>query len=115
MDERLEKALDVSNYMATLYNQKRSFQEKFYQDLVYYYEGAQFTVTKELISFCNIMLEKEQDELILIDDNETPVQILNLKLFLEDIINTYFTASNNYINNYNRIKKQRTIENLVEL
>jgi len=115
MDQRLEKALEFSNYMVTLYNQKRAFQEKFYQDLIYYYNGAQFTVTKELISFCQVMIDNNQEELVLVDDNETPVEINDLQTFIESIKNTYFTASNNYINNFNRIKKQRTVQNLVDL
>lgn len=115
MDERLEKALDFSNYMASLYNQKKSFQEKFYQDIVYYYNGSQFTVTQGLISFCDTMLRNKQEDIVLIDDNDIPTEIENLKLFLENIINIYFEASNSFIHDYNRIKKQRTVENLTDI
>lgn len=114
MDERLEKALDFSNYMVSLYNQKKSFQEKFYQDIVYYYNGSQFTVTQGLISFCDTMLRNNQEEIVLIDDNDIPTEIENLKLFLEHILNIYFEASNSFINDYNRIKKQRTVANLTD-
>ena len=51
MDQRLEKALDFSNYMVTLNNQKRVLTEQFKQDIIHYYCGGQFTVTQELISF----------------------------------------------------------------
>ena len=33
MDEKLEKALDISNYMITLNNQKRLLKEKYYENL----------------------------------------------------------------------------------
>ena len=61
------------------------------------------------------MIDNNQEELVLVDDNETPVEINDLQTFIESIKNTYFTASNNYINNFNRIKKQRTVQNLVDL
>ena len=51
MDERLEKALEFSNYMLTLNNQKRLLTEKYQEELLYFYNGCQFTVTKELINF----------------------------------------------------------------
>lgn len=115
MDERLEKAIKFSNYMASLHNQKRSFQEKYYQDLIYFFNGSQFTVTKELISFCKIMLDCSQTEIILIDDNKIPTEIENLEEFFNNIKNIYINASNEFIVSYNRIKKERTIENLVDL
>jgi hypothetical protein len=52
MDERLEKALDISNYMVTLNNQKRLLKEQYAENLVFYHNGGQFTITQELISFC---------------------------------------------------------------
>jgi len=52
MDERLEKALEFSNFMVTLNNQKRILQEKYEQDIIYYIDGCQFTVNKELNCSC---------------------------------------------------------------
>ena len=37
MDEKLSKALDYSNYMVTLNNQKRLLEEKYQQDLLHLY------------------------------------------------------------------------------
>jgi len=36
MDERLEKALDFSNYMLTLNNQKRLLAEKYQEELIHF-------------------------------------------------------------------------------
>ena len=57
MDDRLKKALDFSNYMITLDNQKRILKEKYQEDLLYYYGGGTFVATKELITFCYSMRE----------------------------------------------------------
>ena len=51
MDERIEKAFNVANYMATLSNQRRIILEEFEQKLVYYVNGGTFKITPELISF----------------------------------------------------------------
>ena len=51
MDERLEKALEFSNYMVTLNNKKRLLREKLHEDLVHYRNVCQFSITKELITF----------------------------------------------------------------
>jgi hypothetical protein len=115
MDERLEKALEFSNYMITLNNQKRLLKEKYYQDLLHYHNGGQFTVSQTLISFCYTLLTCDQDTVVLEDDNGTPIEIDNLKEFQENILNTYFTASNSYLTEYNKIKKNRSTQSLVEL
>lgn len=114
MDERLEKALNFSNYMVTLNNQKRVLREKFKENTVYYFNGGQFTVTKELITFVNMLVERENTEdVVLIDDNETPVLVADLEDFLSDIINTYFTAANAYHAEFKILTKKRSVSKLV--
>lgn len=115
MDERLEKALDFSNFMITLNNQKRVYKEKYQQDIIYYFNGCQFTVDKELICFCKIMMLQEQDSIVLIDDNSRPVEIDDLEKFYNDILSVYHQASNEYLNKYNTVLKNRSIEKMVEL
>lgn len=115
MDERLQKALDHSNYMITLNNQKRLLKEQYKENLVYYYNGGQFTVTKEIVSFCQSLVTLEQDSTILIDDNDLPIMIENLKDFSTEIYTTYFESSNKYLNEYTKLKKNRTVESIVDL
>lgn len=115
MDERLEKALDFSNYMVTLNNQKRIANEQYNQDLIHYYKGGQFTVSQQLISFCSTLLYNlSQNEVVLIDDNNTPINIDSLEDFLLTIVNVYSDASNRYHTEYNKIKINRSVEGLVE-
>ena len=64
MDERLEKALNFSNYMLTLNNQKRLIAEKYQEELIYFYNGSQFSVTRELITFVNLMITADQDDIV---------------------------------------------------
>ena len=115
MDERLQKALDHSNYMITLNNQKRLLKEQYKENLVHYFNGGQFTVTQELVSFCQSLVALEQDNTILIDDNGLPIGIFDLKSFLNEIVTKYFEAANEYLFEYNKLKKNRTVESIVDL
>jgi len=114
MDERLEKALEISNYMVTLNNQKRLLKEKYYEDLLHFENGCQFTITKELITFVGTMVSSGNDtDIVLIDDNDTPTAITDLVKFYDDILDVYFSASNEYNTKYNELKKKRSVEKLV--
>lgn len=114
MDERLKKALDISNYMVTLNNQKRLLKEKFYENLIYFDSGSQFIVTQQLITFVKMLIDSGHNtDIVLIDDNDIPVKINNLETFCQNILDVYFCAANSYMNEYEILKKSRTVEKLV--
>jgi len=115
MDERLKKALDFSNYMITLNNQKRILFEQYQQDCVHYYNGGRFSVTQELVSFCQNLQVLDQQTVVLVDDNKQPVEIESLTEFTTDILQVYASASNKYLTEYNNIKSNRSVEGLVDL
>lgn len=115
MDERLEKALEFANFMVTLNNQKRSLKEKYHTDCLYYHSGGTFKITKDLITFIKTLVDLGNDkETIVVDDNDLPIRVDDLKKFLDDIIDQYFIASNSYYNDYQLLKKNRSVEALVK-
>lgn len=114
MDERLEKALEFSNYIVTLNNQKQLIKEKFFEDVLYFADGCQFTIDRELISFVGFMIEKGQTEAVLLDDNNLPGQVKNLSNFYDDIVDQYIQATNEYYKEYYSLKTNRSVEKLVE-
>jgi len=114
MDERLKKALDFSNYMQTLNNQKRLLLEKYQDDLIYFYNGSQFTVTRELLTFVSAMIFNKHTEIVVVDSNNIPCCINDLSSFYNEILNTYTTASNEYYAEYDQLKKNRSVEKLVD-
>jgi hypothetical protein len=115
MDARLEKALEFSNYMVTLGNQKRVLKEQFQNNLIHYHDGSQFTVTTGLISFCQSLLALQQSSTILIDDNDIPTEVEDLQLFANKIVSVYWQAANTYLTEYNKLKRNRTVEGIVDL
>ncbi len=115
MDERLTKALDISNYMVTLNNQKRLLTEQYADNLIYYYNEGQFSISQQLISFCQSLVAREQEEAILVDDNKIPIEIEDLNDFTNTIVSKYFEASNIYLTEYNKLKKNRSVESIMDL
>lgn len=116
MDEKLEKAFAVANYMATLSNQKRVIKEEFNQKLMYYINGGAFKISPELISFVSCILNAgHTKDVTLIDSNQMPILIPNSQEFLNTIIYTYFEAVNEYSTKLSEIKSKRRLSDIVEL
>lgn len=116
MDQRLAAALETANIMATFNNQKRVLLEKFKLACVFYQSGGSFTVTKELITFVKTLVDTGNDtDVVLIDDNNVPILINNLNDFLSAILDVYFTASNGYITEFQKIKSARSVEKIIGL
>lgn len=115
MDEKLEKAIQTANYMATLNTQKKLAYEEYAQNLIYYHNGASFTASRELITFVKTLTDLEYNDFVLLDDNNNPVEIINGKEFLESLLGVYIQATNGFAGTYNSLKKKRRIEDLVNL
>lgn len=115
MDERLEKALDSVNLMTTISNQKRIFFEEFQQSTVHYQNGGVFSADPSLITFVKTVVDMGHDgEFVLIDKNDNPIKISNIKDFLSDILDKYSTASNEYYTKSQQIKT-RSVDKLTAL
>lgn len=116
MDERVQKAFDNADYMATLVSQKNILKEEFAQNLLYYENGGTFTASKELINFTKTLLDIGYlEDVVLVDDNNSPINVENLKTFFDKIVSVYFESVNEYFNKHNALIKQRKIESLVDL
>jgi|TARA_Y100000389_G_C17415504_1_gene493447 hypothetical protein len=115
MDDKLKLALDFSNYMITLDNQKRVLQEKYEQDLIYYFNAGRFTVTQGLVSFVQSLLQLEQTATIIVDDNNIPVVVEDLQQFANSIVSVYWEATNQYLTEYNKLKTNRSVEGIFDV
>lgn len=115
MEEKVKKAFEIANYMSTLAEQKRIIFEEFQQSLIYFYNGSTFRVTRELINYVKTLLDLNQTDAVLIDDNNIPTDIQNLSEFLDKILNVQTQAVNQYHTKYQKIKKNRSVEGLLDL
>jgi hypothetical protein len=116
MDERIEKAFSVANYMATLSNQRRIILEEFNQKLVYYQNGGTFKISPELISFTKQVLDMGYlSDVPFIDENNFPILITDVQSFYDNIVELYFQSMNEYSAKFAEIKSKRKIEDIVKL
>ena len=116
MNERLQQALDFSNYKQTLALQRKDLKEKVDAKLTYGFNGGIFKIDRELLNFVNTLCSKGRTEgIILLDSNENPIKIDNLESFQDEIFDRYFTTVYEYHEQYEQIKKSRTVEKLLDL
>ena len=92
MDERLEKALEFSKFVETQNNQKTIFLNQFKENLIHYTHGHKFTATQQLITFVSVIVESGEDTAIILDDNNLPVLIEDLKGFMRELVGVYVFA-----------------------
>lgn len=114
MDEKIKKAFDIANYMSTLAAQKQVLKEEFNQNLIHFQNGGTFTISRELIVFVKAIKElSDNNSTVVIDDNQIPIEIADVDLFLESILSKYQFAVNGYYTRYSTIKNARTIESIL--
>lgn len=114
MDERLEKALQTANFMATLNLSRKTAFEEFKQGLIFYHNGCSFTANLETIANLTSLCSHTKSAII-IDNNNIPMEVANLKDFLDKAVTLYKTESEKYYAKHSNIKKQRIISNLTNL
>lgn len=115
MDNRLTKALDVSKLRHTHNIEKRRLQEKLKVELTVTYGGGRFTVTPELISFANNLITTEYQDHVLLDDNSTPILVKDIVEFQKLLTSTYREATSQYYQDFETLRKKRSIKDIVNL
>lgn len=112
MNQDLKKIFEIANFMNSLNNQKRELFEEFSQSLFYYKDGHVFKATSEFISFISALMNNSINSIILLDVNNEPYNVEDIKQFLEDIIAVYAEATNSYYYSYKKLTQSRNIESL---
>lgn len=116
MDERLSKALDFSKYRQTLNLERKNLKEKIDGQLTYGHNGGIFKIDRSLISFVQLLIDQGRtDNVPVLDSNDNPVLVNDLSVFRDEILDRYMTAVYEYHEQYDRIKKSRSVEKLLDL
>lgn len=114
MDERLQKALEFSNYTATINNQKRNIKNRFDQLRLVHHAGGTFVANQETISFVKTMLDMNHTSGVLVDSKDNPVNIKSFSELLEKLTDAYFSATTEYEAEYAKIRKSRNIKTAMD-
>jgi hypothetical protein len=116
MEEQFKKALDFSNYRQTFSIQRKLLKEKIDAKLTFGQNGGIFKIDRSLITFVQMFIDQGRTENVpLIDANENPIMIENLEQFRDDIVDRYYDTTLEYYQEYQELKKSRSVEKLLDL
>ena len=114
MDERLQNALEFSNYSVTIANQKQNIKNRVAQIQMVIKNGGSFVADAQTISFIKALVDLEKKEAIILDVNENPIRIGNLQEFLEELVSSYTSAMTEYDVKVTKLKKTRNLKTLMD-
>jgi len=114
MDKRLEQALDFSNFRMILTTRQENLKTLMNNKLMLSYGGGLFKVTKELLAFVGIILLNQEREAIIVDENDIPIKIEDLKEFAQTAIITYKKALEQYYKSYQKLSEAREIRKVID-
>ena len=115
MDDRLEQALEFANFKHTLHIEKKRLQAKLHRDLELAYNGGMFTIDRTFVVFLHLFNPDDDGSITILDDNLTPIIILNPIEFHHEVNNTYHRAVNRYRIEFELLKKKRSVKAIVNL
>jgi hypothetical protein len=115
MDERLQKALEFSNYTLTLNNQKRNIKNRVAQLQLVHYNSGVFVANHETIAFFSTLINLGKvSNIVVLDSKENPIKVVNLNELLEKLVNAYFSAMNEYDSENEKLRKARSIKQIMD-
>jgi len=116
MDEQFKQALEFSNYRQTFSVQRRLLKEKIDAKLTIGQNGGIFKIDRSLIAFVQMFIDQGRTENVpLIDDNENPIMIEDLEKFRDEIVDRYYDTTLEYYQEFQELKKSRSVEKLLDL
>jgi hypothetical protein len=114
MDERLEQALEFSNYALTINNQKRNIRNRVAQLQIVHYVGGVFLADHTTISFVKTLIDMKHTKFIIIDNKNNPITVKNIKELLEKLIEAYISATTEFDIENEKLKKARNIKKIMD-
>lgn len=115
MEERLQKALEFSNYRQTLNNQLHKAKVKAEGMLIFAEAGGTFIIDQQLICFLDYLVKEGYTEAPLLDSNKSPIHITDIPAFLQKVTARYFEVTNDYLKDAQAIKKSRKVSSILDL
>ena len=116
MEDQLKRALEFSNYRHSFSIQRKSLKEKIEAKLTYGYNGGIFKIDRGLITFVQMLIDQGRTQGVpLLDTNETPILVDNLPNFRDEILDRYYTSTLEYFEEYQKLKKARSVDKIVDL
>lgn len=114
MDDRLEKALDFSQYRQTIEHNRKTLQLRVETLKRVSHAGGTFVATPELIGFVSVMKDSGNETLIIEDANTAPIEVTDLSELLNALTSAYHAAMNQYQVGIKKLNKVRNIKSIMD-
>ncbi len=114
MDNRLEQALNFSNFRLILATRQKNLKILLNNKLKISYKGGLFKIDKELITFLTILILRKIKSYILLDINDIPIKIMDLEDFLNKVTKIYEKAINQYYQSYQKLEEARDMRKVID-
>jgi hypothetical protein len=115
MEDRLSKALEFANYRQTLNNRLHKTKLKIEGLLSIAKNGGLFKINHELICFLDYLERSGSECVTILDCNNIPISIDNIPEFLKEVRVRYFEVTNDYLQEYQQIRKSRSIKSMLDI
>lgn len=115
MDDRLKAALEFSNFQQSFATKIKQIKEKIDAKLTYGYNSGIFKIDRPLLTFVQSLCQTGRSNVIILDHNDNPIMIEDLEQFKDEIFDRYFSSTNEYYNEYQVLKKSRSVERLLDV
>lgn len=114
MDTRLQKALELSNSIDLITNQRNQALTKFKQNQILFYNGGTFCADLTFLGAVQALKCLEETDHIVVDINNTPIKLLDIEEFYFLVQGKIIESTRQYYQEFEEIKKIRTPEALLK-
>lgn len=115
MDERLQRALEHGRLRKTIAVQTQIAKETYETQLLFNFDKGLFRATQNNLTYWNMLFEKYQNDIIILDDKMKPIQITNFEFFLNTAFDIHHQANNYYFNELEKLKKARNVKQATDV
>lgn len=114
MDERLQRALEFSQYTLTLNNQKRNIVNRVQQLQIVHHNAGVFLANQETIAFVKTLVDLGYTKETIMDSKQNSVKVTNLKELLDKLVSAYFSAAQELEVENEKLRKARTVKSMMD-
>jgi activator of 2-hydroxyglutaryl-CoA dehydratase len=102
----IQHIIDTSDKLRLLNNQKLRAKEKFESNITIGYDSGLFTIDTSLLTYTSYLLQNgKTTNTVILDSNQDPILIKDVKQFNDKIQDVYFSAIDTYRNDVNDLKR----------
>jgi hypothetical protein len=108
----LKEVEQFVNLKTSVQVKKQNALERANNKLIFAYQGGVFKADPSLIMF--VKSHDPERDLILLDQNSTPILITDITAFVDQAESCYYEAMNEYYQLYEELKHQRTVKKVMD-